>query len=320
MRNQAGCHRPRSWPRPGHRRSAPAMVAGNCFMDNDSSLISFEGKLEVCPTPNGRSADKVDKFKWKPLGARGEFRWINKKIIQIDASYQRTENKPKVLEIAANWSWESCSAISVMERACGTLVAVDGQHRLSAAWRRSDIVEVPCMVFKSCGNAQEAEAFIELNTNRKPVSAFSKYRAKLVAGDPVAIEITKTVTSLNLSICENGDTPGTLTCVATTQKLFASNSERFRRVIAIAAELSEQDNTSVHRILLEGLFYIDQRVAGGLRDARLLSRIYQVGAKALVESALKMSYRVGKGGYTVWVDGMMEVLNRSMRNKFKLNT
>lgn len=37
MRNQAGCHRPRSWPRPGHRRLDPAMVAGDCFMDFVSS-------------------------------------------------------------------------------------------------------------------------------------------------------------------------------------------------------------------------------------------------------------------------------------------
>lgn len=287
-------------------------------MDSNQQLISFDPQLELLPQqPN---VDKVLRYNWSKLGPVGEFRWINKKLIMIDRTYQRGDQKTKkkIQEITANWNWQSCNAISVMERSDGLLVAVDGQHRLLASWRRADVIELPCMVFQSHGIPNEASAFIELNTNRKPVSAFSKYRAKLVAGDEVANKITAIALANGITIREDSSQAAATSCIATMQRLLIDNESRFEKVFAIAADLAKADETSITAILLDGLTVIDNKCSGGLSSKRLSARIAQVGATVLVDSAMKMSYRVGKGGSRVWAEGMIEILNRGLRSKFKL--
>ena len=298
----------------------PAAVAGLFRMDSSQQLISFDSSHMQAPAPNGGFADKVSKYKWKKLGPKGNFRWINKEEIRVDRTYQRSnvKTKAKIRDIAANWNWQSCNAISVMERPDGLLVAVDGQHRLLASWKRSDITELPCMVFRSSDIADEASAFIELNTNRKPVSAFSKYRAKLVAGDEVASKITAIALANGITVREDGNQAAATSCIATMQRLLMDNESRFEKVFAVAADLAKADETSITAILLDGLTVIDNKCPGGLSSKRLLARVAQVGATLLVDSATKMSYRVGKGGSRVWAEGMIEILNRGLRLKFKL--
>lgn len=285
---------------------------------SQKELISFGASLEIAPSPNGGFADKVARYKWNPLGPVGDFQWIDKRLIHVDKSYQRDAYKAKILEIASNWSWQACNAISVMKRPDGVFVAVDGQHRLVAACHRSDIIEIPCMVFESCGASAEADAFVELNTNRKPVTAFAKYRARLVAGSDVAKEITSIANEHGLSIRESSDSPNTITCIAAMERLYAKDPSSFKAVIAIAAKVAKQDGVNVPKTLLNGLAYLDGKIPGGLADKRLSERIMQVGAKALAESAMKMAYRTGSGGDRIWAEGMMEILNRGIRSKFKM--
>lgn len=287
----------------------------------DSQIVCYDSSLEVAPTPNRKAADKVSKFKWRPLGELGKFMWLDKKILQVDRSYQRDdEYKKKIIGIAADWKWESCGAISVMRRDDGSFVVVDGQNRTLAAWRRSDITELPCMVFQSRGITHEASSFIEINTNRKPVSAYSKFRAKMIAGDQSANEIISVLEENLLTLKPDGQAPGTITCIAACERVYAQSPSRFKTVIRLASGLAAAEQAGIPAILLGGLAVLDRKIQGGLQNQRFVERLVQVGALGLVAGARKMSYRVGKGGEAVWAEGMLEVVNRKRGAKFSMES
>jgi hypothetical protein len=285
----------------------------------DSQIVCFDSNLEVCPMPGHKPIDKVAKYKWRPLRETGEFMWIDKKVLRVDRSYQREdEYKKKIIGIAADWKWESCGAISVMEREDGTFVVVDGQNRTLAAWNRSDITTLPCIVFRSRGITHEASSFIEMNTNRKPVSAYTKFRANLVAGDQFSIEILSILKENLIELKPDGQAPGTITCIAACQRIYAQSPSRFKTVIRLASGLAAAENMGISAVLLGGLATLDRKIQGGLQNQRFVERIMQVGALGLVDGARKMSYRAGKGGEVVWAEGMLEIINRKRGAKFSM--
>jgi len=285
----------------------------------DSHIVCFDSNLEVCPVPGRKAADKAAKYKWRPLGEVGEFMWLDKKVLRVDRSYQREdEYKQKIIGIAADWKWESCGAISVMQREDGMFVVVDGQNRTLAAWNRSDITSLPCMVFRSRGITHEAASFIEMNTNRKPVSAYTKFRANLVAGDQSAIEILSVLKEHSIDLKPDGHAPGTITCIAACQRIYAQSPLRFTTVIKLSSGLTAAESTGISQILVGGLATLDRKIQGGLQNQRLVERIMQIGALGLVDAARKMSYRAGKGGEAVWAEGMLEIINRKRGAKFSM--
>lgn len=293
----------------------PALAAGDSLMS--SQLVCFDSRLEVAPAPFGKSADKVSKYKWRLLGETGEFMWIDKKVLQVDRSYQREdEYKEKILRMAAGWKWESCGAISVMRRDDGSFFVVDGQNRTLAAWRRSDIASLPCMVFDSRGIKHEASAFIDMNTNRKPVSAYTKFKAKIIAGDETASSINAALVANGLTLRSNGNAPGCITCIASCERLYRLNRPGFDFILALATQLAYADNVGPCGILLGGLSSMDRKLIGGLNQQRLIQRLHSIGAIALVDAARKMTFRTGVGGERVWADGMLEVVNRVRGSKF----
>lgn len=97
-------------------------------------------------TPLG--LDKVQRYGWTMQDKQGEQRQINKNLLLVNDDYQRTASASKILEIASEWSWIGCGVIIVAKRD-GSYWVIDGQHRVLAAKRRSDIKEMPCLVLMS---------------------------------------------------------------------------------------------------------------------------------------------------------------------------
>ena len=102
---------------------------------------------------------KVERYNWKMQDSPGALRMVKKGDLQVDHTYQRNANEMKLIAIAKDWSWIACGAIVVADRE-GVLFVVDGQHRVLAARKRSDIAELPCLVFKTHEAKQEAKGFL----------------------------------------------------------------------------------------------------------------------------------------------------------------
>jgi hypothetical protein len=99
-----------------------------------------------------QGTDKVARYGWTVTDEPGVLRMLHKDHLLVPAEYQRDANEDKVRKIASEWSWLSFGAVIVGHRG-GKYYTIDGQHRVLAAKRRSDVGEVPCVVFKTTTSA-----------------------------------------------------------------------------------------------------------------------------------------------------------------------
>lgn len=262
--------------------------------------------------------DKITRYGWVDADKEGEFRLINKRLLHINRDvYQREGYKKKVLELAANWSWIACGALIVASRE-GILWIVDGQHRKLAADRRSDIQELPCLVFHVDEVRAEARAFLAANTNRRNVSALDKFRASLAAGDIIARKVQDAIDASGLRITTASTEARAFKSVALAQTIAATNYDGLLAVLGLCGELASDERCPVHSRLLSGLYYLHCRIDGGVDNTRLRKRIKQIGASGLVAASNKAAAYYGQGGSKVCADGMLQAINHGLHMKFTL--
>lgn len=264
---------------------------------------------------------KVERYKWKPLTEKPDLRWIDKSKIDVDHSYQRELNDKKAVEIASTFSWPAFGALVVAERGDGKFVVTDGQHRLGAVKRRADIKEVPCVVFRAEDVVEEAHAFNDGNTLRRPLTAFDRFRAKLMLGDEAAHTVQKLVTSINRIVARGGGQGGSskvVSCIGVLQRLAKIDTARLTKLWPLIAQLSE--GGLISEILVESLFYIEGRVDGdgSLLDTKWKNRLLGIGGHELIQGAYRAAAFYARGGNRVWAAGMLEVLNSGLRNRLVL--
>lgn len=263
--------------------------------------------------------DKIAFYKWAQPETEGEYRRINKRLLKINRDvYQRDGYETKVLELARNWSWIACGVLIVASRN-GTLWVVDGQHRKLAADRRSDIQELPCLVFQVSEVKEEARAFLAANTNRRAMCALDKFRAALVAGDETARKVQDALDAAGLRLATASKEARDFKSVAMAQKIAASDYDGLIAVLQLCGELAVAESSPVHARLLSGLYYIHCRIDGGVENSRLRKRVKQIGANALVAAANKAAAYYGRSGSKVCADGMIQAINHGLHGKFALS-
>lgn len=260
---------------------------------------------------------KVDRYKWTVKDKPGTPIMINKHELQINHEYQRVLLPHKVEEISSAWSWVACGSISVAMRD-GEPWVMDGQHRVMAALRRADIVELPCLVFEMEDVRDEAQGFLNINSLRKTMTSVDKLKASAVAGDESAKQFKALCDRLNLTLTPNGNQVGTVKSAAWGMQRMKEDPVATTIVMELAAELSHADHVFVQERLLGGLWYIHKNCEGGLNNPRLRQRIKLRGAKMLVEEANKAAAFYGRGGDRVWAGGMMNSINKGLRTRFQM--
>lgn len=261
-----------------------------------------------------KTLTKIDRYGWVIKDTPGVQHEINKSILQVDFSYQRQANKQKVLSISSEWSWVACGVIIVANRG-GELWVMDGQHRVMAAKQRADIVSLPCIVFESSGISQEAKGFLDVNTGRKPMSSIDKFKAQIAAGDAVAKFVQQTTENLGIKFKKTAKNPKELQSVIWCIERAKENAKAFSDVLTLAAELCEQKPITSR--LLDGIFYIH---TNGLpiTDIGTRKHFFRVGAERLEDAANKASAYYSKGGAKIWADGMLDCINKGLRNRLSI--
>ena len=265
--------------------------------------------------------DKISRYGWRIKNEPGELQYIEKSKLVVGAEYQRDGTVPasqdKILRIARDWDWMACGVI-VVAKVSGKFRVIDGQHRALGSRKRSDIAKLPCLVFEPESIAQEARAFLALNTLNKPVSAFDKHRARLVAEDEISAKIDETLRRLGLVLSKRAKSVGHFGSIAWAYRRAAEDYQAFDYVVDMAAKLSSADGIAVPERLLDGLWYLNQTMEGGLAEPRLNARIIHVGARALLDSATRAAAYYARGGARVFASGMLEALNKGVHKKFEL--
>jgi hypothetical protein len=261
--------------------------------------------------------DKIGKYKWADPGDPGELMWIPKGDIEIDDRYQREADNKKANLLAAEFDWTCFGVLIVGRRESGKFFCAEGQHRLLAAMKRSDIVKVPCFVFRSKGAKAEAAVFVGANCNRKPVPAYAKYKALLMCGDEMAVAVRKLVDANGRRV-EQYSQAGTVSCVALLVKLMSAHRVELERVFPIASAMCEGEGIPNH--LIDALVYIEVHLPAGasLCQQPWRKRVEQMAPAAAFRAMASAAAFHARGGAKVWASGLLAQINKHARNRLAL--
>ncbi|BDD88721.1 DUF6551 family protein [Desulfofustis limnaeus] len=257
--------------------------------------------------------DKTKRYGWSFKDEPGELVYLNKNDLCICDSYQRGINNRHVSKITREWSWLSCGALTVGYRS-GRYWVIDGQHRLMAAKRRSDIAKLPCLLFLTESTKQEASKFIESNTGISTVTSYDKYRAYVEAEDKVALAVKEIFDALGVEAKRTANKGRQIKSVGWAMKKASKDLDRFQTIMMVCVELCQ--DVPIKEKILDGLWYIDERLPGGVSEKRFFDRLKQIGPVLLEAAATRHSAFYVKGGAAVWAAGIMEEVNKGLRKKF----
>lgn len=264
-----------------------------------------------------RKTDKIKHYKWSDAGTKGELLWIPKGDLHVDHKYQRVATERRTLKIAGDWWWMACGTISVARRSDGVLVVFDGQHRVLAAMRRSDVTDLPCIVFDSANVAEEARAFLDMNTGRKPLTAVAKFPAKIEKGDEVAIRLSRLISSSGryggMSTTSSASTIG---CIAALESCAMRNFPALERVFPLIKDLCE--GSAMHKQIVQALHYIEcqhESDSFSISVDPWRSRFMAIGFDGLLRAAKNYSLARGKSTEVSWAIGMASAVNKGMRSR-----
>ncbi len=272
----------------------------------------------------GRSdtVDKVNRYGWDLRDEPGELVLIPKEQLVVDHEYQRPANEVKILALASSWSWLACGVIIVANRRGkkpgGQLFIVDGQHRVRAAMKRSDIQTLPCLVFHTKSAEVEAAGFLAANTLRKPLDGISRFRALLTVGDPGAIAAERFARSAGRSIALQSG-PTSLACVSALMSINRDEPEALARIWPLVAAVCM--GQPFHERILRGLVYLETHMPEGesLTALKWTERVTRIGYDSLLDGANKAAVFYSRGGAKTWAKGMQQVINHGLRNRLVLN-
>lgn len=264
---------------------------------------------------------KVLQFNWSMKDQPGRLCWINKDDLKVDHAYQRNAQNHRVLSIAQNWSWLSCGVIIVAvrrEKNKMQCYVVDGQHRVLAALKRSDIEALPCLAFAVNDVSVEAAGFIDANAGRRMPTSREKWRAQILRGDDATVFCNMLVEQSG-RLVSNFASAGTVRCLTSMLRAAAYDREKLERIWPLVVEVCE--GQILHERIFDGMFYIETRLPKGqsMTDRRWRDRVKDVGYEALLEGAQRAATFFTKGGPKVWATGMLEVINKGRRTVLALH-
>lgn len=241
---------------------------------------------------------------------------INKNDLGVDPIYQRKETDSKVRRLAAEWSWLGCGCILVARRPDGRNFVYDGNHRVMAARLRKDVNNLPCLVFRCSEVVEEAVAFLNANVNRKPVTAYDRFRALLIAEDPAALLVQRLAEENGLTVEGNHDMPTTIRCVWRMLALARSRRDVLIEMFPLIAELCQ--GSTIHGKLLEAIIYLQWKLrplGESLLSNPWRERVLRLGRDGAVNALEKASAYYAQGGGKVWARGLVDSLNKGLRNR-----
>jgi hypothetical protein len=253
--------------------------------------------------------DKVTRYNWTIKNAPGEFLMIPKVELEVDHAYQRDRiSQRRIDALCRSWDWIACGCLVVALRDDNKWFVMDGQHRKLAADMRSDIQELPCLVFETSGRREEAMGFLAINQGRVGVSSLDRYRAQLLSGDKTAFAVE---TLLKSTGHRAGHTASarTVGCVGCLYALCEEDRERFERLWPLLAELHPED--AMTDMVIKGLWTVDKWLGErSVTHSPYREKLLAIGGKGLSHEIRREMALIGQGGARVFACAVAKYLNK----------
>ena len=285
--------------------------------------MKLNSKTAVTLEKSHQGADKVERYTWIVKNAPGEFLMIPKTDLEVDHGYQRNRiNQRRVDALCRSWDWIACGCLVVALRDDNRWFVMDGQHRKLAADMRSDIQELPCLVFETNGRRDEASGFLTINQGRVGVNSLDRYRAQLLSGDKTAFAVETAMKSTGHRAGHTASAK-TVGCVGCLYTLCAEDRERFDRLWPLLAELHPDE--AMTDIVIKGLWAVDKWLSENGRSitaAPYREKLLAIGGKGLNHEIRREMAVIGQGGARVCACAIAKYLNKqrmSAHLKIELN-
>jgi hypothetical protein len=158
----------------------------------------------------------------RPGGSAGEdvpyrFAVVPLRYMIVD-EYQRPLTS-FVQKIVRQFDPALVGCLCLSQRSRTSYALIDGQTR-AEGMRRLGLDEAPCLVYEGLTREQEAALFSRLQTERRGMTSASRFRAQVIANDPVASAINEIVEQHGYVIDHNSSEPGALRAVAALEFVY----------------------------------------------------------------------------------------------------
>jgi hypothetical protein len=269
-------------------------------------------------TWKGRAVDKITKYKWLSRNEPGALQYVPKTTLQVDSTYQRSLNNDKRRRIASNFNWAAFGVLIVARRKDGSLWVIDGQHRLMAAQSRSDIQDVPVIIFEFGGNVMdEATDFLIANKDRKPLTGVDSFKAMVISGDAIALEVQSMIHRAGRVVTESVVPGRKIRCVKAIYNCMLSNSSAMRQIWPLIIELLGEHD--LDNRMVQGMHWLESHMTDPTGKKRSLTepetqrKLIAVGYTAILRSIGDAAAYFNRGGQTVFARGILKVVNHKRR-------
>jgi hypothetical protein len=254
---------------------------------------------------------KVEVYKWKKPGDKGDFLWIPKEQLKIDLSYQREiDSKLRVAEIAKNFDWALFGVILVALNEDGYYV-LDGGHRARGAMRREDIKELPCIVFTFDDISEEARVFYDFNRQRKTVSPFDSHKAALISKDAIAIKVEDLVKKYGYTIVKNSPGMFQIKTVGAVYRMIKTDEYIAHKTFSILAKVAE--GGEIQSKEMTGLFYLIAMNKAIDFFSFPMSNMIKEGLPKIRDEIKRRCLMEGKGGDKIYASAMIDIINKGQQ-------
>jgi hypothetical protein len=192
----------------------------------------------------------------------------------------------------------------VSERKNGSKWIIDGQTRWEAikAQEWESYVDdlgrvnggVPCLIYEGLTKQQEAELFAALQTQRRGMRTYHRFRAQLVAKQPEAVGIAKLVTAAGFELGVT-ETPYTLGSIAALERAYRVAPDHLADVLGIINDVwGTQNKDAVAAQIISGMSTFIRKQER-LDYDRLKDRLRDVTPKLIINRASQIREGVGPG-------------------------
>ncbi len=169
--------------------------------------------------------------------------------LTFDEGFNRELDGAWVRKLLVDLDSRAIGAIIVSQRPDGSIVVVDGQHRVRAILEKwGPNATVTCVVHAGLTRAEEADLFYRLN-QRRGLKAFDSFRARVIARHPDAMEIVSILEVRGLTYAK-GPTNKAVGAISSMQKAHAQGT--LGGALTLLGDAWGYEKTSWEGVLIEG--------------------------------------------------------------------
>lgn len=229
-----------------------------------------------------------------------KFKMVPLKDLTIDRRYQRELDAGRVKAIAEAFDPRLLGVLEV-SRHNGKCAVFDGQHRLAALKKIKGANTAPCLVHEQMTPQEEAELFVLHQTKRRGIQSVERFRARVFAGDPVAVAIEGIVNDCGFEIGsgqKESEVWGIRAVTAIERVYTKYGAESLEAVLRFIAAVWGGDQKSTDGSFIGGVHLL----LTGYGDRVQAAEIKRLRQKSPVDILRRASGRLGMmgGGFVAW--------------------